>query len=274
MRKIRFYYAKLPNMGDLINPLVVNKIFGLDSKRHTFLTGELSAIGSGLENYLLSKTIKIKIPQLLSSLLFKEVHIWGTGFIREDINESYLYKRNTIFHALRGKLSKEKIEKIIGKQLDIPVGDVGLLADCLIDENPEKIYQVGIIPHFREQDDPMFSKLKENYNNSTIIDLTEDPIEVIKKIASCETILSSSLHGLIVADSFGIPNQHIYVSNNLKGDGFKFRDYYSAYNMNHEFIDLQKSQPPKISSIIQNYKMNKSEVDTIKKDLIHAFPFQ
>ena len=53
-------------------------------------------------------------------------------------------------------------------------------------------------------------------------------MDVCRDISGCERILSSSLHGLIIADSFSIPNRRIGFYNNLKGGDFKFEDYASA----------------------------------------------
>jgi len=51
---------------------------------------------------------------------------------------------------------------------------------------------------------------------------------VLAQIDECEHILSSSLHGLICAQALGIKSRWILLSNNVLGDGFKFRDYASS----------------------------------------------
>ena len=51
---------------------------------------------------------------------------------------------------------------------------------------------------------------------------------VATKISGCTVVFSSSLHGLILADSYGIPNAHIIITNKLQGDTYKFEDYYSG----------------------------------------------
>ena len=56
-----------------------------------------------------------------------------------------------------------------------------------------------------------------------------NPLHCAKKIAECETVISSSLHGLIAADSFGIPNLQMVLSNNIVGGLFKYNDYYSVF---------------------------------------------
>lgn len=62
----------------------------------------------------------------------------------------------------------------------------------------------------------------------TVIDVEIDVMTVTRQIAACGLVLSSSLHGLIVADAFGIPNQRLKFSGKLKGEDFKFSDYASA----------------------------------------------
>lgn len=273
-KTINLYYKKLPNMGDLLNPLIVKEVFGFDSKHNTFLTCELSAIGSGLESFLISDKLKKRLAQKLTSPFIGDVHIWGTGFLRENINESYFYRKNTYFHSVRGEFSKKKVEKILDKKLNIPTGDGGLLADHLVHQNISKEYSVGIIPHFREQDHHIFSQLKNNHKNSIMIDLRDDPISVVKQIAQCEVIISSSLHGLIVADSFGIPNQHIIVTDKLKGDGFKFKDYYSSFNVEYNPIYAKTDSVPTLNKVMDDYVITTEMVENKKKELIKAFPFK
>lgn len=275
MKTIKFYYADLPNMGDLLNPLLVKNIFGYESKRHTYLTCELSAIGSGLGQFIMKGNFAERMAKRLSSVFYPTVHVWGTGFINEENDdEQEFFRKEMIFHAVRGKLSKARVEKILNKKLDIPTGDAGILADRLIRGKIEKKYSVGIIPHFKEQNHSIFKEMKEKYENSIIIDLREDPVEVVKQIAECETIISTSLHGLIVADSFHIPNQHIVVTNNMKGDGFKYKDYYSAYDVEVKPINLNVSPIPSKDEIIKNYKLTPKMIEKKKEELIRAFPFR
>jgi pyruvyltransferase len=47
-------------------------------------------------------------------------------------------------------------------------------------------------------------------------------------------ILSSSLHGLILADAYEIPNKRLVIGNRLLGSDFKFMDYYSTTNHEDE----------------------------------------
>ncbi len=55
---------------------------------------------------------------------------------------------------------------------------------------------------------------------------TPDTIGTIEKIASCERIASTSLHGLIVADAFHIPNLWISKDAQEKRISWKFIDYF------------------------------------------------
>ena len=41
-----------------------------------------------------------------------------------------------------------------GRTLDIPTGDGGILADELLDTLPEKRYDIGIVPHVCDLNDP------------------------------------------------------------------------------------------------------------------------
>lgn len=274
MKKIKVYYAKVPNMGDILNKNVIEKLFDCKVVRKNYLFGKVSGIGSGLGNYTLEGPIWKRILKRISVIISPNVYIWGTGFVKYKEKDSKLYK-NTKFCAVRGQLSKKRIETLVGKELDIPMGDAGILASYLLDnQNIEKKYDVGIIAHYKEKDEPIFKELCNKFKNSTFIDVQDTPYNVTKKIAECKTIISSSLHGLIIADSLYVPNVHIVVTNNLLGDGFKFDDYYSAYSIKHKFIDTNKETINSLDEIINNYQLTKEMIDEKKENMIKCFPYQ
>lgn len=272
-KSLNVYYAKVPNMGDMLNVMIVEDLFGFKVKQHSYLTGELSAIGSGLGQFTFHGNGVFQFIQKICGLLFPSVTIWGTGFICHKEYDAPFYRKNIKFAAVRGQLSKARVEKLVGKKLDIPVGDAGILSSYLINKPVVKKYKVGIISHFKEQSDSIWKDLIDNYENSTYIDVRQHPSVVIPQIAECEYIISSSLHGLIIADSFNIPNIHIVVTDNLLGDGFKFDDYYSAYGIKHPYLHMSKDSFPTLKWIADNYKLTAEMVEKVKNDMIKAFPF-
>ena len=54
--------------------------------------------------------------------------------------------------------------------------------------------------------------------------------DVIDEIKKCECVISSSLHGLIISDAYGIANVRVKFSDSIKGGDFKYKDYYSGVN--------------------------------------------
>ena len=274
---IKTYYAQLPNMGDLLNELLIRNVFGQELKRHPVSSCELSVIGSGMDCFLKDTYIYPKYYSVYSELRAKfssyPVQVWCTGFIFKERNDTS-FIRDMNFRAVRGKLTQARVEKLTGKKLDIPTGDGGLITPYLVKTPIVKKYQVGIIAHFKEQDEPIFLKMKESYQNSIIINLRDEPMDVIKQITECEYIVSSSLHGLIVADSFNIPNQWVVVTDNLKGDGFKFDDYYSAFDLKSNPIQVTNDNIPTINQIIDQYHFTPKMIADKQKLIYDAFPFK
>lgn len=280
MKTIFVDYCNIPNMGDQLNTNMLEDLFDIKVRKANKKNVALYGIGSSLPLLLLYRGQSLRT--LFKNLwciygkgrrsIFKPLYVWGTGFSSQAKTKQFgLLYRNTIFLALRGQLSKERIERIIRKKLDIPLGDGGLLAERWIGDI-EKKYQVGIIPHYNEQDAPILEDLKAYYKDSVIINLRESPAEVIKQIASCRYVLSSSLHGLIVADSYHIPNCHIKLyefGERIRTDGFKFKDYYSAYGLTDEPIFIKKTSDfPTLEEIESRYRINAYEVEQ-KKETIY-----
>ena len=273
----KIYYPQIPNMGDLLNKDMLESLFQITVQRVSYGESNVSAIGSSLSLAMYSSKFKVRMKQRIKKVLQNEtIYIWGTGFIKNNTQEDNGFRfRNIRVLSLRGNLSRIRVERILGEELSIPTGDGGLLVDRWIGENPPKKYRIGIIPHYKEKDAPIISEMKKMYSDSVIIDLGKKPMDVVKEIASCETILSSSLHGLIVADSFHIPNKHILLypyGERMKGDGFKFADYYSSYGLKDSPIDVSTTNWPTIQSIIDDYSIEPSVVEKKKDEIFTVFP--
>lgn len=276
MKTKRLTYVTAPNAGDLLNEYICRDLFGIQVKRSSPLNSSFSAIGSCLHYFQQSADLKTLALQKLSGLVCGDLHVWGTGFIRyaASVDEPAFFRRNTIFHAVRGNLSKARVERIIRQKLDIPVCDGGILTSLLFEgQSVHKQYSLGIIPHYRQQHAPYFAELHRRIPHSTIVDLKADPMAVYRKIAECECVISSSLHGLIIADSFHIPNLHVSVNNDLRGDGFKFFDYYSGYGIQHEPFEASENAYPDIAKVFESYKIVPSMVEAKKAEMLRAFPF-
>ena len=156
---------------------------------------------------------------------------------------------------------------------DIPTGDGGILASELLDTLPEKRYDIGIVPHVCDLNDPAAAELVRRYDNAKLINVKDDPITVLTEIAQCRCVLSSSLHGLIAADSFHIPNLHIVFSDRPLGDGYKFDDYYSAYDVQHRPYDLRVNAAPTLSEAADGWRIRSEQVEEKKRLLRAAFPY-
>ena len=90
---------------------------------------------------------------------------------------------------------------------DIRLGDPGILMPLIFNEDVNRIYRLGVIAHFVDMDSPKLTLWQQKFSNDTLfINVLKDPKDVITNIRKCDAIASSSLHGLIIADSYGIPN--------------------------------------------------------------------
>ncbi len=271
--RIKVYYTKLHNMGDRLNELILEKCFGYEAVRTSFLDGELCAIGSCLGMYTLHGSYPMRIRQRINGIRNPRVSIWGTGFINYSDSEGRFFKRDMKFCAVRGELTRKRVESMTGKRLDIPTADAGILASEVLKEERKKRYDIGIIPHLCDLRDPRVEQMLKVYGNARFISVKEEPLKVIWEIAECRCILSSSLHGLILADSMGIPNLHVVFADRLLGDGYKFDDYYSGYGVEHSPYDLRTERLPEIAEIEDRYRIRPEAVEEKKRLLVEAFPF-
>ena len=206
-------------------------------------------------------------------LLRKSAENLGKNFFHNpDIILPEKLKRNVIPVALRGKLTKKRIEKLLGKSINCVLGDGGLLSYLLIDKSKiEQKYDIGIVPHFADSNDAIWTKILKHNPNSKILDVKKSPIDFLHDLCECKTIISSAMHPLIASDSLGIPNLWVRISEKTTSR-YKFYDYYSIYDIKKPIpFDLYKNfEKINIEFIKNNYKIKKEEVKKTQKALLEA----
>ena len=202
----------------------------------------LNNFGDVLNFYLIFKLTGLKIIEIRSEYYNKKSFlfigsilqrsnrysiVWGSGFISK---ESKCNEKPKIVYGVRGPLTRKLL---VEQNVQCPkvYGDPALLLPLIYKSNSKIKYKIGVIPHYVDKNNPWLKKIKNK--TVKIIDIQNQNIEgFIDSVCECEIIISSSLHGIIVSDTYGIPSLWVEFSKNVKGDGFKFRDYYMSVGKN------------------------------------------
>lgn len=254
---IRVWYfreKRFTNFGDELTVDIITRLF----KKRTVLVDvkDTDLIGVG------------SIISQADQPVRKKSYVWGAGLIEDG---DAINNKNLIFKAVRGKCTRGRLPK---KYKKITIGDPGLLSNLIYERGvKEGEGLIGVIPHYVDVDNPIIEELERD-NRYLVISVKDTPSEVARKITSCKVVFSSSLHGLIVSDSFGVPNIHLPLSDKLKGGLYKFKDYYSS--IGREYVAFEESNlfdPSGVNDVINNYRPVEN-LERIQKKLIRSFPFR
>lgn len=258
MKPLKLYWSSglkqgRKNFGDWLSPLLVRELSGREVIHTPPNRCDLVAIGSLLQ-------------RVKHHWWNRRLTIWGTGFIAAGPQVPAHHE----YHALRGQASAAMI-----RGLSVPaLGDPGLLAAWLLPNSAvlPKSHAIGLVPHYKDQPHPGVQRLQELIPQARLIDVLAEPLEVLRAIAGCEFILSSSLHGLIVADAFGLPNAWFEFSSAVRGARFKFRDYYSAFGIREpQPLTLENFNPADIERLAMSYR--REALPELQQGLVSSFPF-
>ncbi|WP_407669987.1 polysaccharide pyruvyl transferase family protein [Ornithinimicrobium ciconiae] len=147
-------------------------------------------------------------------------YVWGAG----SLHGQPLALPEAQFLAVRGELTRE----LVDAPGDPALGDPGILVSHFLPRPPLR-WRVGIVPHHFHEDDTLWDRLAIAAGPAVrVIDVRRGPTAVLRDIARCAAIVSTSLHGLITADAYGIPAVWTRRAPDLWGGRFKFDDYESV----------------------------------------------
>lgn len=211
-----YWWKQIPNFGDRLSPLLLAKFAGIETEWARVEEAEVIAVGSALEH----------IPPGWPG------NVIGTGRLLEG---STLNLNSAHVHAVRGPLSAKGIRG------NFALGDPGLLADELVDVETRDI-ELGVLPHWSDTD--LINRQWLTSLHPTVISPWDDPLEVISLIGRCKRLVTSSLHGVILADAFGIPRRteraRRMIDDEREGNFFKYLDYNASVGIPLTFGKMQQ----------------------------------
>lgn len=208
-----YWWREVPNFGDALAPFLLERFSSLKVDWDTISHASVASIGSILEH----------IPPLWDG------YILGSGKLMEH-SRLHLHTKTATILAIRGPLSARGIPG------NFALGDPGLLANELVGPQ-EKKWDLGIVPHWQDRSlIERFQHLVKPPFSAKVIHPGGDPLDVIREIGSCRRIVTSSLHGMIVADAFGGIPRRVEICHEMLRDGgdFKFRDYSASIKTRFE----------------------------------------
>ena len=189
----------------------------------------------------------------------QDATVWGSGLLRTD-PEGFVWKRSSYrkldIRCVRGPETKRRLMENGYDVSRCVFGDPGVLMPLIYtpQEYPEK-KDYSVILHMN----------RKNKSIDNQIDvLTNDWKKTIDQIYNSKLIISSSLHGCIIAEAYGVPA--ILLDAVERNDHFKYDDYYHSTG---------RYDYPICTSVEEGLKMPIPEVpdlSELQNNLINSFP--
>ncbi|MBE9178927.1 polysaccharide pyruvyl transferase family protein [Oculatella sp. LEGE 06141] len=277
------------NLGDALSPVIVSALSGLPVMHHHFdaRTERLTCVGS------IGHQVK-----------HGTIHLWGTGARARPLLKppsqhwNRLVQTHYCVHALRGPLSAQLFQQ---QGLDIPdvYGDPVWFLPAIVPPAPEKKYELGIIVHLSELNGGTDrSTVNERFLRYHIPDALASQVRIITtitrpsfdaleeklhEITACKRIASTSLHGLVLAETYRIPC--VYFRTQGRGVAFphlkdeteridlRMRDFYRGIGSETLFVYGQpRPRPTNWEHLIQAIDTHWIPIHWSAESFLERFP--
>jgi|LSQX01.3.fsa_nt_gb pyruvyltransferase len=247
LRAVHAYWHRCNNWGDALNPFIIRAMSGM--------------------RVWFSRDPSVQKYMAVGSIIHRcdsNTVIWGAGCMSPELPIPEMPK---MVCAVRGPLTRDVL---CAQGIDVPeiYGDPALLMPRFYDPDVEVKYEVGIVPHLVDKEHPWLRRYSQDESVS-IIDVQTGRCDFIRAIKQCRHVISSSLHGLICADAYGIPGTWVEFSDDVIGDGFKFHDYFASIQRT-DYGRLRVGEHTTIEQILAQHVPY--EVDIDLDELHDAWP--
>lgn len=200
--------ASYVNFGDFLSFKLVERMVG----------GHLEAVCK--KNGLEGRKKMLAIGSVMTMAREMDV-IWGSGVKCDTLDPARYQFTHLDIRAVRGPKTRRYLQETLGVACPEVYGDPALLLPYFFPEFKKKrdpTYDYIVIPHY--------SELADFVGTSNVVSSIEPWDYVIDKILDSKLVIATSLHGIIVAEAFGIPARLLRVSDNQPL--FKYQDYYEG----------------------------------------------
>jgi hypothetical protein len=174
--------------------------------------------------------------------------------------------------AVRGKLTRSELKSRLGWKVPPVFGDPAILlprffAPHAADSSSGK---VAVVPHWNHKH--LFQRPSDD--QIKIVDVEQGMEAVVSDIANASHCISTSLHGVIVAQAYGVPWVWLRIGDNpLVGDRFKFEDFFSMFD--RDAVSEHDVQEADVQQLDFNQLALKATLPRARSnfdDLLDAFP--
>lgn len=206
------------NWGDELNYYFLSRLF----RRKVCIADYswLCRFGMQRSFLIIGSTISLKCTSRTT--------IWGAGFISDSAGLPAAPEKVL---AVRGPHTRARL-LALGIECPAVYGDPALLLPLVYrPKGVRKTARIGLIPHYTDEKSADVQRYLLFHPHTKLIRLNHYQCwtDVIDDICSCDAIISTSLHGLIAAEAYGIPNARAVISGNrIIGGDFKFRDFFDS----------------------------------------------
>jgi pyruvyltransferase len=202
------FWIRSTNFGDALNPLLHKAITGHEPNwsEPSKVLGTILAIGS------------------LSHCAYPGNILWGTGVMAEDLPPEHCDK-TTIARAVRGPLTAYLLRKYGVDISNAIFADPAILLPRFYSyPRPHNVEEKSlVVPHYTD----VGLAVKYDWGPDwEVLSPMKDAEFLLQKISNAATVVTSSLHILIVAEAYNVPAVWVEFSDSVHGGGFKFIDYY------------------------------------------------
>ena len=287
---VRIWHGLECLLSDLLYLLEPNKLFVYSWMKYKGGRMLHNNWGDDINKYFIESISSLKIKNLYHSYLFKlfpvksyscigsifgifpakRYEVWGSGIIEEDYQLISIPQK---IHSVRGPLTRQVLQK---RGIDCPkvYGDPSLLISRYYRKYVDKRYLCGIIPHYIDENNPALIEFCRHHPEYIIIKMQGyfNWHDIPDQIMQCRRIISSSLHGLIMADSYGVPNTWVRFSDKILGGDFKYKDYFLSVGRKVDSPFYIKSSDDLERVIIEDNMTKASHIDY--RSIFDACPFK
>lgn len=194
-----------------------------DDLSHAIVTLVLARHGQTLEDEAARDRELLAIGSILHMAADGAV-VWGSG-VNGKIPEDRHRFRTLDVRAVRGPLTAEWLRRHRGIEVPDIYGDPALLLPSLCQG---RFAASGTVAHVfvPNLNDLLHGVAQDLPEGVELVSPMQSWARAVAAITAARFVSASSLHGLVIAEAFGIPARYVRLSQHE--DPFKYRDYYAG----------------------------------------------